>query len=805
MIAAAIRPLVRRPGPSLLIIATLAVTIGAATVTYGIVDMIRHALPMRDTGRLVFIASTDPRPSQAQAGVYDGVARTGLSIPDLADFEARARTVEQFAAFTFGTATWTGAAAPERVRVIRVSTNLLSASGLAPTLGRGFTAADGQPDALHTVMLTVRLWRDRFDGSPAVIGRSITIDGEPHTVIGILPPAIDAGLFSGTDLAMPVVMDPLRSARDERRLFTFGVLRPGVTRQRAQADLERVARQLQAEYPRTNAHTGVVVRPAIEQLGPTTSALIVFLVLIAAALVALACANVANIVLAVAASRRHEFAIRRSLGASPRTQVLHLVAEALLLSAVACPGGVLLAWGALKGLTAMDPGASTPLAAITLNLRVVVAAMAMSVAAAIGFALLPALRSARASTRDLQSQSRSTTAAPERHFIGRALVAAQVAIAVVLLVQIASFTRSAWRYVDAATGFDERGLLTFKVDLPPATYAGPDAIGGFAAHLIARVASLPGVASAAAINRMPIADRELGARMVLEGTHPRVEDAPAITLAAVTDDYLRTMRIPVVRGRGLTADDVRSRRNVALVSASAARGYWPGGDAVGQRITVDTLADATLEIVGIAGDVRSSDVDQGPPQQVYVPFTLQPSRTMAIVARTAKGDPAALAPAIRREAARLDRTLPLFAIAPMTQVLFEDNAGSILVATVLGAIGFVTLLLAIAGVYGLVSYGVSQRTREIGVRLALGAAPRRVMRMVFMQGSRPVVVGALIGAGGALVLALIASAAITDVNFRDPVNYAVVIAGLFSIAGLSSIVPARRAARVDPVVALRSE
>ncbi|HVZ22357.1 MAG TPA: ADOP family duplicated permease [Vicinamibacterales bacterium] len=804
MIRAALRPLVRRPGPSALIIVTLAAAIGTATVTYSIVDMLRHAVPISRPGRFAFIASTDPRSSQAQAGVAGGLARTGVSIPDLTDFEARAHAFEQFTAFTFSTATWTSTGTPERLRVLLVSTNLLPAWGLSPATGRGFVAADGQTNA-PPVMLGFQFWTRRFAASPRVLGRSIVIDGQPRTVVGVLPRALDDGIFGGTDIATPIVMDPLRAARDERRLFVFGVMGAGVTLEQARADLDRIARQLQREHPQTNASTGVVVRPPLEQLGATIPVLIVFLLLIAAALMALACANVTNIVLAVGASRRHEFAIRRSLGASPRSQLVQLLLESLLLSAVSCLVGVLLAWGGLKGLGALDPGRSSPLASVTLNPRVLLAAMAMATASALGFGLLPAWRTARAPAPDLLSNTRNATSAPERLFVAHALVAAQVAIAVVLLVQVASFTRAAWRIVGTARGFDERGLLTFKADLPAARYADRDAIGRFTTQLLSSVASTSGVVSAAAINRMPIADREMGAHMVLEGTRPRPQDAPPVTLAGVTADYLATLRIPLVRGRNLRSDDVLSRHAVALVSEAAARRYWPGRDPVGTHVTIDMMSDVPLEIVGVAGDIRNSDADQGPPLQVYVPFTLTPSRTIAVLVRTASASPAALAPAIRRAAARVDNSVPLFDVAPMTTVLFEDTAGSVLVATVLAAIGFVALLLAIAGVYGLVSYAVSQRTREIGVRLALGARPGIVARMVILQGSRPVVVGALLGATGASALALIATSAITDVNFLDPVNYAIITSTLVAIALASSLVPASRAARIDPVAALRAE
>jgi putative ABC transport system permease protein len=578
-----------------------------------------------------------------------------------------------------------------------------------------------------------------------------------------------------------------------------------VGRDHAAAELEALVRRLQEEYPRTNAHTGVVVRPLIEMLGGTAPTIVLFLAIIALALMAIACANVANVVLAVASARRQEFAIRRSLGASPLAQVVQLVAEGVALAMAACPLGLLTAWSGLKGLAAMDPGGASPLSAIDLNPRVAAAAAVMALAAAAAFALLPAVRSSRQSAADLQAQSRTTSAARRSRFVSHALVAAQVGIAVILLVQITSFTRTAFRFVNAARGFDEQGILTFRLDLAPARYSTPDAVSRFASNLVARASSLPDVTSVAVINRMPIGDRELGTRMALEGTHPRPEDELPVTLATITEQYLSTMRVPVVRGRGLTADDLSGRRLVGLVSQTAARRYWPGRNPIGTRITVDALGAESVEIVGIVGDVRNSDVDQGPSPQVYVPFSLKPSNAMAVIVRTSMPDPASVGPSIRHEVARLDHTQAAFDLQPMSRVLFEDTAGSILVAAVLGAIGLVALVLAATGVYGLVAYAVTQRTREIGIRVAVGARPRAVVRMVVMHGARPVIAGALLGAAGASGLAVVAAGALEEVDFRDPLNYAVVTIALVAIGLLASIVPARRAARVDPVVALKSE
>jgi hypothetical protein len=274
LIRQSLRQFVHRPGPTFVIVATLALALGAATVTYSVIDMFWHALPVPDDGRIVFVASTDPRPSQSQAGVYQGVAWTGVSSPDLADFTARTHDFEQFAGFTFGTATLTGVTEAERLRVVRTTTNLLSSWRLSPEAGRAFIEGDGRPGAPSVVMLTDRFWSDRYGRSPSAIGRAVTIDGASHTIVGVLPPAMNAGVFLGTDVALPVTVDPLRAARDERRLFVTATLKPGVGRDHARAELETIVRRLQEEYPRTNAHTGVVVRPLIEMLGGTAPTIV---------------------------------------------------------------------------------------------------------------------------------------------------------------------------------------------------------------------------------------------------------------------------------------------------------------------------------------------------------------------------------------------------------------------------------------------------------------------------------------------------------------------------------------------------
>lgn len=802
----ALRTVARHRGTNALVVATLAVAIGGATVIFGVLDLLWHYIPAKNQDRLVFVASTDPRPSQSQAGVTNGIARTSVSIPDLADMMARAHTVEQLAGFSLGTMTLTGIRTPERISVVRATTNLFSMWDVMPRLGRTFRSEDGRLGAPPVALLTRPFWQRQFDAAPSAVGEQVTLNGESYTVIGVLPETLDAGIFANAEIIVPIILDTARAARDERRLFVTGLLRRGATREEASADLERIALQLQTEYPRSNAQTGVIVRPLMEMLGGNTPMLLVLLMLMAVLLIAIACANVSNVVLAVAATRQREFAVRAAIGASRRHQAAQVLTESLLVSAVACCVGLFIAWAGIVGVQRLDPAAEN-LGAIAMNGRVALAAVAMAIFAPLGFALIPALRYSRLSISALNQGSPGAGEHRSTQRLRHTFVAAQMAIAVVLLVQVGAFARAAWTYVNVEKGFDDRNLLTFNLELTPARYPDARALNRFVAALLPRLEALPGVLSAATINRLPIAECELSARMRIEGTSPPPGEEPLVALAKISERYLSTMRIPLVRGREIDAADVASRRPVALISQAAARRHWPGSDAIGARIVVDDdgRQDEPIEIVGIVGDIRNSDVDQPPTAQVYLPISLSPPSTLSFAVRTSDADSARLAPAVRAAVATLDNEQPIFALKTMGQVVFDDLSGTLLLVSVLMGIALISLSVAAAGIYGLTAYSVTRRTREIGLRMALGAAPRAVLQLIVSRSARPVVIGALVGTAAAVALGSFAASAIGDVDFGDPVNYIGVVILLVVIALIASIVPAQRATRIHPAIALRSQ
>jgi putative ABC transport system permease protein len=785
--------------------ATLAIAIAATTIIASTIDSVWHAIPAKNTERLVFVASTDPRPSQAQSGMIGNLALTGTSVPDLVDWTMQSTTVERFAAFEYGTATLTGREAPLRVSIVRTTAEMFSVWGIPPVLGRVFRDEDGSPGAAPVVLLSHRYWQEQFSSDVSAIGTSVLLDDSPHTIAGVLPRETRLGIFGDAELFVVKPLDAARAARDERRLFVTARLKPGVSRAQAEADLSSIAARLRAEYPNTNGQTGVVVRPLIEQLGGGIQTLLVLLAMIAFLVAGMACANVSNVVLALATGRQRELSVRTALGARRSDHLKQIAIESLVISLAAGAIGLLLGgWGLalLKWLAGPQARLFTD---ASLNWRIVAGGAAMAFVLPLGFALIPAIQSWRPSAVGLMDGARAVGGGPG-YRIRRGLVAVQVALAVVLLVQISLFASTAWNFRTMENGFEAGGVLTFRVDLSPSYTA--EKTMEFYRTLLARIDSLPGVASSGSINRLPVADREMSARIKVEGTAPVEEEAlPFTALATVSPRYFETLRVPLHRGRPFTDADLDASAPVAIISEEAARRFWPGRDPVGTRATMvaPNVPSTPVEIVGIVANVRKGNLDQGVVAQVYLPSTQKPDRTMAVVVRADSIDPLQLVPAIRAQAAGIDPGEPLFNVASMEQVLYEDLASTYTLAGLLGAIAVVALCLAGVGIYGIVSFMVMQRTREIGLRMALGARPGAVLGMVIQQAARPVAGGGLLGAPAALGLVYVASTTFVAIDITDPVHYLGVALSILLVAFVASYVPARRAARIDPLKALRQE
>ena len=803
-VKSALRTFVRTPGTSSLVVMTLAVAIATTTTVASTVDMVWRFIPATRTERLAFVASTDPRPGQSQSGMADGLARAGVSIPDLVDWSARTKSFDAFAAFKFQNAVLTGLDVPSRITTIETTRNLSDVWGIAPPLGRTFAEGEDTPGRDAVVMVSHAFWENQLSAAPDAIGRTVSIDGRRRTIVGVLPPDFTRGIFRAVDAVTPIVLDRERNRRDDRRLFVTATLKPGVTREQAQADLGAVAAQLQMDYPATNARTGVVVRPLLELLGANINAVIYLLMAVAVIVFCITCANLSSIILAQATSRRRERAVRSALGAGRAHQIRLVMIESLVASCAAGAAGLLLGWWALIALRYVSANVDG-FAEMTLNGRVLAIAIAISMIAPLGFALLPALRMSRTDMDELRQGNRGAESM-KGHRLRESLVVAQVALALILMTQVGLIGRTTWKMHHLERGFDASQILTLRMNVTGSEYSDGAAAHDFYTRVLERIQAAPGVVSAGTITALPITDRELTLRFSIQGAPvPAPELKPEASRVGVSAAYLETMRVPIVRGRGFVRADFDNAPPVALVSREAARRYWPGKDAIGQLIAFEGDEQAWLEVVGITGDVRNSNAGSGPTPQVYVPSSWRPERSVAFVVRGSTADPAELGSSIRAAIAQLDKTQPVYDVRSMRRVLIDDLGGTYLFTGMLAAFALVALLLAAAGVYGLVAFSVGQRTREIGLRMALGATPAAILTTIAARGGAPVAIGLALGAAGAGALASVTSSALPEIELQDPLAYIVVGVPLVAVALVATYIPARRATRVDPLLALRAE
>ena len=800
----AVRSLTRRPGPAFVVVATLGAAIAAATVIFSVVDAVWQFIPAVNQERLVYVASTDTRVLQTEGNARSVVLRTPSSIPDLADWQARSSTFEQLTGFILGSANLTGLDVPLRVTKVAVTANLPDVWGLTPVLGRAFRAEDGLAGAARVTVLSHRFWQRQFSASPRVLGQSVMLDTVPHTIVGVLPPSAGTGFFNDAEVFTALLVDPLRRGRDVREVVVTGRLKPGVSRHQAAAELDTIARQLRAEHPDTNAQVGASVLPLIEAAGFNVRILLTILLLIGLLVVVVACANVASIIVAQSMTRRHELAVHAALGATRADRIRQLITESAILSAAGCVVGIVLAAWGIAGLQWLGRN-EFGFADMQMNGRVFTASLLIACMAPLGFGLLPALRLAPPDPQELRDGARAAGATRRGRRLRHAIVGLQAAAAMILMVQIGLFIRTTWKLSAIEPGFEPAHVVKFHIGLPPARYSDPPAIQRFVSDLMARLGALPGVTSMGVIDRLPVADRESTARLTIEGGEiVPIEKRPVVTRTAVAGDYLRTLQIPIRRGRAISATETTGAAPVAMINEEAARRYWSGRDPIGARIALDG-SNAWMEIVGVVGNVRNSDIDQITSPQVYVSIWRQPSSDFAVVVKSASADPLQLVPAIRAQVAAIDPNQPVHSVASMSHLLFDDLASTYILAAILTTIGVIALCLSTAGIYGLVSHSVAQRRREIGVRMALGAQPEWIVRMIVAHTSKPVATGGVAGLIVAIALSLVFAAAVPEIDPRDPVSYTGVLLMIAIVAVLASYLPARRAASVNPVDALRAE
>ena len=815
----ALRSLSKSPGFTLVAVLTLALGIGANTAIFSVVDaVLLRPAPIEDLDRLVMVWETDRN---------TGTTREPASVPDYLDFRARARTVGPFAALMSGDVNLTPPSGdPVRLAALSVTREFLPLLGIAPVLGRSFTEDEDRARGPAVAMISESLWERMFGRDPAAIGKTVLLDERPYSIVGVAPDAADFGVLqilsaaayargfadrsdrARVDVWTPLQPDPRSLPRDTHPILVLGRLAPGATPASVQQEMSAIAADLERAYP-SNDGRGVFVEPlASVVFDPVRPALLVLLG--AVALVALvACLNVANLLLARGTARLHEVAVRTALGAGDGRIARQFFVESLVLTLVAAAAGVALAYAATGALVAIAPGDVPRLSSVTIDLRVLAATLGLSALVALVFGMVPTLQARRV---DLQSalKSESGGAAGSSRGRGRlraALVISELALAVVLVTGAGLLIRSFWRLQEVDPGFRTAGVLKAEYQLPASRYpvdfkVWPDfkEMHAFTDSLLARAYALPGVASAAIAGNHPL-DPGFTNSFAVVGREAEAKTWPEISVRRVTPGYFRTVGLPLMRGRLLGDTDRTTAQPVLVVNEAAVRRFFPGQDPIGSRIA---FWGAARTIVGVVANEKFHGLGEADPIAVYVPLAQAPSANGAgVLLVRANGDPTALAPAVRAAIRDTDSALAIFGVEPFDATLSRSLSQRRFTMLLVGLFAILALALAAVGVHGVLSYTVAARTREIGIRVALGARPGQVIRLVVWQGLALALAGLAIGLLGAFALSRALESLLFGVTPTDPVTYLAVGGFLVLVAFGASLVPARRAARVDPLVALR--
>ena len=802
----AARTLLRQPGFALMAVLTLALGIGANTAIFSVIDAaLLRSLPYREPGRLVHLWETK------RSRDFE---RREASYPDFLDWRAQGTEVfEGLAGYTGRPVTLTDAGEATRVRGAAVTANFFDLLGVNAVAGRTFVGGEDGLEAKRVAVISHGLWQRRFGGEPGAVSREVTLDGQAYTVVGVLPADFQFALLGDTEVWTPLALTPdVASRRYMHWVKVVGRLKEGASLEAAQARLATIASRI--EQDDSAAHAGVGLRAVELQdefVGPVRPVLFVLLGAVGFVLL-IACTNVANLLLARSAARQKEVAIRAALGASRWRVVRQLLTESVLLSVVGGAAGLMIAlWGVDLLVSLIPAGQLTQmpyLRSLSLNRDVLLFAMGLSLLTGVLFGLTPALSASRADLQGALKEGGRNTVSRGSRRLRDLLVVAEVALALMLLVGAGLLMKSLVVMLRVDPGFDPKGLLTMRIALPPSRYKEDDKAVRFYDELLRRVASVPGVRGAALTSNLPLAgDGGTGTPQIVGRSTPASELTEA-HLRTVSANYFEVLGVPTVRGRSFAERDGAQAPPVLLVNKTYAERVFPNEDPVGQRITFKFTNDVQFEIVGVVGDEKVLSLDARTTPVVYFHMP-QDSYfdSAALVVRTDAADPLALASTVRSEVRALDAEVPVFAVQTLEQMVAGSRAAFMrrYPAYLTGVFACVALLLALVGIYGVVSYSVAQRTHEIAVRVALGARTRDVLRLVLGHGLLLALGGIVVGAAGALALTRLISGLLFGVSAADPAVYGLVALLLAAVALLACLVPARRATKVDPMVALRYE
>ena len=801
------RKLLHSPGFTATVVATLALAIGATTAVFSIVNgVLLEPLALPNAERVVSVASTDRDGNTAP-----------MSFPDFQDYRAQSRLIAKMAAYDVGTHNLTGAGGePIRLSGARVNANFFDVLGVSSILGRSFSRGEDAKGAARTAVLSEALWRTRFGSDPKILGRSITVDGRPFTVIGVVP---EIELQRATDIWLPLIPeggedDP--SNRGGHYLSGVGLLAPGVSVDRAALELRQIARSLELKYPRTNTHfgaTAIWLRDAM--VGKVRPALLVMLGGVGFVLL-IACANVANLMLVRASTRETEIAVRTALGAGARQLVRQLLTESLLLAGAGAIIGTSLAAWAVDGVKALGPQGVPRLARVAIDGRVLTFSVIVTLVTGVLFGLVPAIHAAKTNLGQmLRESTRGSSGRRATRRTRAMLVITEMALAVVLLVGAGLLARAFVALTRVDPGYRPENVVTMSVALPNAKYPWDQQAINFSHQLLEELQRLPEVQAVALAFGRPLSDIGMRVGFERDDRPPSTPDHRLVAdVRVVTPGFFPTLRIPILSGRGIAGTDRANAPAAVVVSQAFARQFYPDENPIGKHITIgwgrqrsanatDTV-NAGGEIVGIVGDIRANGNREKAPSIIYLPYDQAPIQVFSLLVRSTAS--ATLVVNGARAAVRdVDPELPVFDVKTMTQAFAESVSQPRFYAILLGSFAGIALMIAALGIYGVISYTVTLRTRELGIRIALGAQRERVLRLVVRQGMALTLAGVAIGLISAYALSRAIASLLYGVAAADPLTFSAVTLLFLTVAGVASYVPARRAAAVDPVIAMRAE
>ena len=803
-----LRMLGKNPGFTVIAIVTLALGIGANTSIFSILDaVLLKPLSFPEPQRIVAIWGTDSK---------NGETHRPISYPDFADYRNQNRTLESLAAYTDATFTLTRNGEPLRLHGGIVSASLLSVLRVTPEIGPGFMAADDQPGT-RVVLLSHSLWTSRFGGDPAVVGRSIVLQARPYKVVGVMPASFQFPLDGEavdiwTTMAVEMVSDdgdkPITAERGAHYLFGIARLKSNVTLAQANNDAAAISRGLEKLYPGENLHLGLALQTEADALVGDVRESLLLLFCAVGFLLLIACANVANLLLARATGRQQELAVRAAMGASPWRLRGQLLIESVILSLAGGLAGLLLAAWATSFLSTIPSLQIPRLAQARLDWVALLFMTGVSVVTGLAFGLAPAFHfSEFGLSSTLKEGGRTSSGSAGQNRIRSFFVIGEVSLALVLLVGASLLSESLVHLWRTPPGFDPKGVLAFDVDLPNARYPKQEQSIRFYEQLLERIRMVPGVTMASGVLPLPLSDSHIRTTLEIEGRPVAEGEKPRTQIRAIALDYFRTMRIPLLAGREFTSHDDPHSAPVVIVNEAFAKKFFPNENPIGKRVKPEAsrAREAPMrEIVGVVGNVKHRSLWEPADPESYVSYDQLPIGDMTMVVRTA-GDPMALATAIREQVKSLDTELPVYRVRLLEVYVSDSIAQRRFTGVVCSIFAGAGLLLAVVGLYGVMSYLVAQRTHEIGVRVAVGAKQGDIVRLVLRHGMRLSLIGTVLGTIGAMAVSRVIASQLFEVAATDVPTYVAAVLVLMAVAAAACYFPARRATRIDPLVALRYE